>query len=123
MLSTRSTKTSQRGVSLGGMVAVLFILALAGLMAAKIIPAYTEFNSIKKACEIAKGAGAVIDIQNSFDKQKLVNGVEAIGGKDLEILKNGNDVEISFAYQKKIPLFNKVSLLIDFAGSTGAGAQ
>jgi len=123
MLSTRTTKKNQLGVSIGGMVFVLFILALAGLMAAKIIPAFTEFSAIKKAAEVAKGAGSVAEIQLSFDKQKLVNGVEAIGGHDLEILKNGNEVTINFAYQKKIPLFNKVALLIDFAGGVGPGAQ
>ena len=36
----------------------------------------------------------------------------------LEITRNGEEVEVSFAYQKKIPLIAPVSLVFDFEGTT-----
>ena len=34
------------------------------------------------------------------------------------ISRDGGETEISFAYEKRIPLAGNVSLLIDFAGTT-----
>jgi hypothetical protein len=38
--------------------------------------------------------------------------------QDLEITKEGNEIVVSFAYEKRIPLFYNISVLIDFAGSS-----
>ena len=112
-------RKSQRGVSIVGLLVVLAVLGFAGLLAAKIVPTISEFSSIKKGIESAKAAGgSVREIQMAFDKQVTVSSIEAITGKDLEISKTGESVEISFAYQKKIPLVGPASLLIDYAGST-----
>ena len=41
-----------------------------------------------------------------------------VEGKDLKITGTGKAMEISFAYEKKIPLFGSVSLLIDYRGGS-----
>jgi len=92
----------QSGVSLLGLILVLAMLGLLGVLALKIAPTVTEFMSIKKAIETARASGTTVrEIQISFDKQAEVGYITTITGKDLEITRNGNDVEISFAYQKK----------------------
>ncbi len=48
-----------------------------------------------------------------------MSAITAITAQDLDISKEGNDVVIGFAYPKKIPLFSNVSLLIEFAGTSG----
>ncbi len=111
--------TSQRGLSLTGLMLVLFLLGMSGLFAAKVVPTITEYLTIQRSIESAKASGGTVrETQNYFDRQSSVNGVTAIAGKDLEMRKNGEQLEISFAYQKKITLFGPVSLLIDYAGST-----
>jgi hypothetical protein len=112
-------KQTQQGVSLSGLFVVLIILAFVGLLAAKIVPTVTEYSAIKKGIENAKAAGgSVQNMQIAFDKQVQVSGIEAISSRDLEISKNGDQTEISFSYQKKIPLFGPASLVIDYAAST-----
>ncbi len=109
----------QSGVSLLGLILVLAMLGLLGVLALKIAPTVTEFMSIKKAIETARASGTTVrEIQISFDKQAEVGYITTITGKDLEITRNGNDVEISFAYQKKIPLVGPASLLLEYAGTT-----
>jgi type II secretory pathway pseudopilin PulG len=109
----------QSGVSLVGLILVLAMLGLLGVLALKIAPTATEFMSIKKAIETAKASGTTVrEIQISFDKQAEVGYITTISGKDLEITRNGDDVEISFAYQKKIPLVGPASLLLEYAGTT-----
>jgi len=109
----------QSGVSLLGLILVLAMPRLLGVLALKIAPTVTEFMSIKKAIETARASGTTVrEIQISFDKQAEVGYITTITGKDLEITRNGNDVEISFAYQKKIPLVGPASLLLEYAGTT-----
>ena len=109
----------QQGITLFGLIVVLAVLGCIGVLVAKVTPTTIEYFSIKKAIATARTAGTTVqEIQNAFNKQAEVGYIDAITGKDLEITKNGDDIQISFAYQKKIPLVGPVSLLIDYAGST-----
>jgi hypothetical protein len=60
----------------------------------------------------------VQEIKHSFNQQKISGYFTSISGDDLEITKEGNDLEVSFAYSKKIPLFGPASLVLDFEATT-----
>ncbi|MFC5475166.1 DUF4845 domain-containing protein [Paraherbaspirillum soli] len=112
-------KRKQQGITLFGLIVWLAILGGIGVMGAKVVPTAVEFFSIKKAIASVRTAGGTVqEIQTAFDRQAEVGYIDAIQGKDLEITKDGNDIQISFAYQKKIPMVGPVSLLIDYAGTT-----
>ena len=109
----------QNGLSILGFVFLLGIVGSIVVVALKVVPTYTEFLSVKQAIISAKSNGtAVREIQVAFDKQANAGYIESISGKDLEIVKNGNDIEVSFAYQKKIPLVGPASLLLEYEGTT-----
>ncbi|MFJ2990278.1 DUF4845 domain-containing protein [Collimonas sp. NPDC087041] len=109
----------QQGITLFGLIVWLAILGFIGVVAAKVTPTTIEYFSIKKAIASARTSGTTVqEIQNAFNKQAEVGYIDAIAGKDLDITKNGDDIQISFAYEKKIPLAGPVSLLINYAGST-----
>ncbi len=109
----------QRGVSLTGLIFVLAIVAMFAVLGLKVVPTVSEYMSIKKAIVSAKAAGTTpMEVRNSFDKHADVGYIESISSKDLEIVKNGEGLDVSFAYQKKIGLVGPVSLLIDYEGST-----
>ena len=109
----------QSGLSLVGLIFVLAILGLIAVLAMKIFPTFTEYMSIKKAIVTAKASGGTVAaIKASFDKQAEVSYIDSISSKDLEISRNGDDVDVSFAYQKKIPLFGPASLLLEYEGTT-----
>lgn len=109
----------QAGISLIGLIFVLAILGFLGITAAKVLPTFSEYSSIKAATVKAKTAGgSVAEMQRAFDKDAMVNDITAIKGSDLIISKEGENTEISFAYEKKIPLFGNVSLLIEYEGTT-----
>jgi hypothetical protein len=112
-------KRKQQGVSLVGLIFVLGILALLAVVGMKVVPTVTEYMAVTKAITKAKTAGTTpAEIRNSFDKQADVAYITSITGKDLEVYNNGNGLEVSFAYDKKIPLVGPASLLIEYAGST-----
>jgi hypothetical protein len=123
-------KNRQEGVSLVGLIFIIAVLGMIAVLALKVTQTVAEYFSIKKAIATAKASGSTVrEIQSAFDKQANVGYIDSISSKDLEITKNGEDIEVSFAYQKKIPLVGPTSLLIDYAGSTAkptllkAGAQ
>jgi Domain of unknown function (DUF4845) len=109
----------QQGVTLLGMVLgciVLIILVIGGL---KIVPAYIEYFTVKKAVvAIAQTHGTVGDIRQAFDRRAAIDSIDVVGAKDLEITKEGNDVVVSVSYPKRVPLFGNVSLIIDFVASS-----
>ncbi|MBV5337727.1 MAG: DUF4845 domain-containing protein, partial [Deltaproteobacteria bacterium] len=61
----------------------------------------------------------VAEIRTSFSKYAEVDHIQAITPADLDISKEGNRVVIAFAYEKRVPLFPNVSLLIEFQGASG----
>jgi aspartate-semialdehyde dehydrogenase len=112
---------TQRGVSLVGLIFILAILGMIGLVVLKVVPTVTEYMTIKKSIVTAKAAGTSIpEIRTSFDKQADTGYVDSIAGKDLDIVKTADGFDVSFAYEKKIPLAGPVSLVIDYQGSTSS---
>jgi len=110
---------SQRGISLIGLILSLGILVLIAMLAMKVVPTAIEYFSIKKAIVLAKNSGTTVrEIQIAFDKQAEVGYITSITSKDLVIARNGDDVDVSFSYQKKIPLFGPATLLLEYEGTT-----
>ena len=85
----------------------------------RILPSALEFFAAKRAIERIASSGDTSQaaIRNSFDRMSAVDDIASISGKDLGIVKTGQSVTISFAYEKKIPLVANASLLLDFEAS------
>jgi Domain of unknown function (DUF4845) len=120
-------RNRQKGVSFLVIFLIFVVLALAAVGAMKILPAYQEFLTAKKAINAVAGSegrvGNVAEIRKAFDRYANINNIKDVTAGELEIGKDGGDVVISFAYSKKIPMFSNVSVVIDFAASTAPGAS
>lgn len=111
--------SKQRGVSLFGLIVALVIVAVIALLAMKVVPAVVEYRGILKAIEEAKKSGTTVEeVRRSYDRRAEVGYLESIRGYDLEIAKVNDELEVSFAYEKKIPLVGPASLLLEFSGTT-----
>ena len=120
----RHGTSRQHGITLVGLIVVLAFFGLLAVLGMKVVPTVLEYQSIKRAINSAKvNAVTVRDVQTAFDKQANVGYIDAIAGKDLVIVKNGSDFDVSFAYDKKIPLVGPASLLLEYEGSTVTGAS
>ncbi len=113
----------QDGISLVGLIIVLAMLGFIGVLALKILPTYTEYRAIQNAIVEAKkvGGGSVVEIQKSFDANATATYISSITGRDLVIGKEDGEMEVSFAYEKKIPLVGPASLLLEYQGTTAKG--
>lgn len=114
---------SQRGMGFAGLLTLLVGIILLAIVGMKVVPAYIEFFTIKKAVASLTESGqlrnaTVADVRRAFALRQAIDYFEAVGPNDLEISKEGSEIVISFAYEKRIPLFSNVSLIFDFAGSS-----
>jgi hypothetical protein len=88
----------------------------------KVFPEYMEHrqivSAIKKVAAGADQGASVAQVRGAFDRQANVDYITAISGTDLEVTKEGGAIVVAFAYEKRIPLFANVSLLLDFTGTS-----
>ena len=111
----------QRGLTLSGLLFWGIVLALVAVLGMKVAPEYVTYFKILKASKAvaSQSSGKTVpEIRASFAKYMEVEHVSTITPADLDISKEGNTIVIAFAYEKRIPLFYNISLLIDFEGSS-----
>ena len=114
-------KSEQRGISLMGLIVILFLLVVVALFAMKVIPSYLEYSSAKSAIQaIARDQqiNTPLMVRNAFEARAQIDNINAIRASDLEITKEGNRMAISFAYRKEVPLNDNVGLYIDYTANT-----
>lgn len=109
----------QQGLSLIGLIFVGGVLVFLAILGMKVLPSYVEFFTIQKHIkELGRSGGAPKEIQMNFDKRASIDDITSISGRDLEVTKNGDSVEISASYEKRVPLFANVSLLFEFEANS-----
>lgn len=109
----------QGGFSLIGFLSTLTVFGTIGLLLVRAGPSVVEYWAIDKAVVAASVAANTPDeLRNTFDKLAAAGYIDSIEGKDLKITGTGKAMEISFSYEKKIPLFGPANLLIDYRGGS-----
>jgi hypothetical protein len=110
---------SQRGISLTSIVFLLVIFGSLLVLGLRIVPVVSEYMSAKNAVIHAKAAGgSAAEMRKAFDKDALVNDIETLSGKDLDITREGDENQIAFEYERRIPLVANAMLLLKFDYST-----
>ncbi|MGI4849985.1 MAG: DUF4845 domain-containing protein [Janthinobacterium lividum] len=106
-------------MTITGLILALALIGMVAVVALKVVPTVSEYMGVKKAIEYAKGAGTnPAEIRAAFNRQADVGYITAINGTDLDIVKDGDKYEVSFAYSKKIPLVGPANILMEYEGTT-----
>ena len=107
------------GFSLIGLMCTMLVLWTAGLLALRAGPGLIEYWAVEKAVKAAAATSSTPDeLRATFDKLAAAGFIDAIQGKDLKISGRGDNMQVSFSYEKRVPLYGPTSLLIDYSGST-----
>jgi len=116
---TSLARRRQHGFTFIGLLFVAVVVAVVGVVAAKVVPTVIEYQAISKAAQRAAEAGSTVaEIRASFDRSKAVDYFEAISGRDLLISKENDRIVVEFAYQKELHLVGPAYLLLKYAGRT-----
>jgi hypothetical protein len=111
-------RSRQRGISFIGLIFVGSILAMAGVIAAQVFPTVVEYQAVTKAVKKAAAGESVGEVRMLFDKQASVDDIKSIGGKELEVTKEGDKVVVNFAYEREIHLTGPAYLTLKYQGSS-----
>jgi hypothetical protein len=119
MTAKLASSRRQRGVTLFGLMFWAIVLGATALVVMRVLPTVNEYYTIQRAVDkIAREGGTTVpEIRAAFEKQKQIEySISSIGGKDLQITKENDQVVVSFAYDKEIELVAPVYLLIKYEG-------
>jgi hypothetical protein len=118
-----SRRARQSGISLLGLIVLGTLLTFSAMLTLRLYPTVSEYIMIKRAVVKARSdATSPQSIRAAFDRAAAIDDITSISGKDLDIvpLPSGG-YGVSFAYEKRIPLFGPASLVLDYRGdATGA---
>ncbi len=113
------SRREQLGITLFGLVFWAVVIGFGSYLVLRIFPTVNEYMTIQRAVEnIAKAEPpTVAEARQAFDKQKdLEYSISSISGKDLLVTKENDKVVIGFAYDKLVPVYGPVSILIKYEG-------
>lgn len=118
----------QQGATVVG---ILFIAGMVGaglILAAKLVPAYLEFMSVKKVLNSMATSGDLKtmspkELQTSFFKRADVSDVKSVKPEDLTVSREGNASVIAVEYSIKVPVVANISACMDFAASSSAKGE
>ncbi len=115
----RCTRSSQRGVTLFGLMFWAIVVGFGAYLVIRIFPTVNEYLTIQKAVEtIARAQPATVaEARQAFDRQRDVEySITAIKGSDLLISKENDKVVVGYAYDKLVPIYGPVYILIKYEG-------
>ncbi|SEJ10649.1 DUF4845 domain-containing protein [Pseudomonas sp. NFR16] len=115
-----SSARSQRGLSFVGWLVLLAVLAFVGSTAAKLVPHYLDYLSLKKIIEAA-GTDRGGDISDSDDfysyvaKGMQVNNIRDVDlKKALSVTTENNRFLAHLKYEQREPLIQNIDLVVRF---------
>ncbi|MBQ0929670.1 DUF4845 domain-containing protein [Ideonella alba] len=115
-----SRRCGQLGMGLFGMLFLAILIAFIGLVAVRVLPTINEYLTIEKAVKkvLDENPGSVPAIRTAFDRQKDIEySISSISGSDLEVSQQGDKTNVSYAYEREVPVIEPVFLLIKYKGS------
>jgi hypothetical protein len=116
--------SKQRGFTLSKLLMIVIVGGMIALLGIKLVPEYIEYFKIKNnviavAEEVNnKPDSTVADVRRGFDRRAEIDHIKGLSSADLDVSKDGKRIVVSFEYERKVPLFSNISVLIDFAGSS-----
>jgi hypothetical protein len=115
-------RSRQQGLSLSGVIVGLAVVGFLGVMAAKLLPAYTEYYAIRKVFAAMESAGdlkgTVREIRGSFERRAVIDDIRSVRPEDLEIGKEAGETVVSASWSMKVHMVGNLSACLDFTATT-----
>ena len=111
----------QHGVALSGLIFWGIIIALLAILGMKVAPTTIEYYKVLKDAKATVNKvgpdATVAEVRRTFDNFANIDSLD-FKAEQLDVSKEGGKIVASFDYDKRIPLFANVSLVINYKGST-----
>jgi hypothetical protein len=99
------------------------LIVLGAIIGLRLIPAYIEYATIRSHLrDLARSpdarAATEAEIIQLFNRRAQIDDIRAVTGRDLDIIKDGEDVSISAVWSTKVKLLGNVNACIDFTAKS-----
>ncbi|MES3006218.1 MAG: DUF4845 domain-containing protein [Pseudomonadota bacterium] len=116
---TCSTPAGQRGFSKFGLLMTLVVLVCVLTFGLKVLPVYIDHNFVKGFAEDLVESGRVSTMSQSAVREELGRGLAINNIREFDISSittsiNGGNSVISIKYERRIPLFSNVDVVLSF---------
>ena len=115
MRPTYLHRSHQSGVGLSGLL-LWFVLASMGLVLIQVVPTVVEYQRVNKVVRQASEAGSDDLVRQAFERQAQIEGIHALAGKDLQIVRHEGRTQVGFSYQREIHLAGPAWLTLKYSG-------
>lgn len=120
-------KRTQRGITMIGFLFVAIVFIAVAVLTMKLLPAYTEFFSVKKILatmgqDSALKSKSNAEIREDFGRRAGVGYVTVVKPEDISIDRKGGSPVVSVDYEFRTPLIANVSMVVDFSASSDPNA-
>lgn len=115
----------QQGLTMISFIVVAVFVVAAAITFFKVVPAYTQYFSIKSAItRLAKESGGMTPagIREAFSKNAEIGYITDVKASDLKIIQAGGATRIAASYEKIVPLAGNMSLLFEFEIDASSGS-
>ena len=119
LTTARPPRARQRGITLFGLMFWALFFGFFAYVLVRTLPTVNEYLTIQRTVEkVAAGQPSTVnEARIAFDRQKDIEySITAISGRDLVITKENDRVVISYAYNKEVPLWGPVYILLKYEG-------
>jgi hypothetical protein len=114
-----ASRAHQRGLTLFGLLFWALAIGFGAYLVIRVFPTVNEYLTIKSTVEkiATQQPPTVAEVRAAFDRQKEVEySITSIAGKDLLVTKENDRVVVGFAYDKLIPIYGSVYILVKYEG-------
>jgi len=112
----------ERGIGLIQLIITLAILGFVGIMAAKCMPSYLEYFSVKKMFaameQNGETKGTVRDIRRAYELRNNIEDVKSVKAEDIEITKEAGETVLTATWSARVPLVSNFNACLDFMVTT-----
>lgn len=107
----------QRGLTILGFLFVAAVVVIAALVSFRIMPAYVEYLSVKKALETSlddSPTGNLQEVRRSFERKLSAGYIESVRASDVVVSREGNAIVASVSWQRILHMIGNASILLEF---------
>jgi len=107
----------QRGLTILGFLFVAAVVVIAALVSFRIMPAYVEYLSVKKALETSlddSPTGNPQEVRRAFERKLSAGYIESVRPSDVVVSRDGNAIVASVSWQRILHMIGNASILLEF---------
>jgi len=93
------------------------VVVTLALVSFRIMPAYVEYLSVKKALETSlddSPTGNLQEIRRAFERKLSAGYIESVRPSDVQVSRDGNAIVASVSWQRILHMIGNASILLEF---------